>query len=243
MWFGRFRLGSCGDGLHSWLLWLLGSNLCRRRWHALCNGLGVLGDHRRRGVLLSLHLMMRLLVGLWLNLALHRRMLRLMLDRNLGLLLNHVLLLRLLLLVVMLLTVVLVVRSALLVLLIVLFGRRIGRSGSYGSNSLYGRRLLNRLLILVVVLLIVVRLWLRLRRMLWLMLLRLYRCYLRCLRLRLLLLNLLLSLRLWIVLSRFCFQLLLRRTQRRNLLPLLDQRVGRSLLRRCIVVQHPLSDR
>lgn len=162
MWLGRFRLGRWGDGLHSWLLWLLGSNLWRRRWHALCYGLRVLGDHRCRGVLLSLHLMMRLLVGLVLNLALHRSVLRLMLDRNLGLLLNHVLLL---LLVVMLLTVVLVVRSVLLVMLIVLLGRGVGRIGSYGSYSLNGRLLLNRLLILVVVLLIVVRLWLWLRRM------------------------------------------------------------------------------
>lgn len=171
-----------------------------------------------------------------LNLALHRR--RLVLDRNLGLLLNHVLLLLLLLLlVVMLLTVVLVVRGVLLILLVVLFGSRVGRSGSYSLNRLL-------LLVLVVVLLIVVRLCLRLR--LGMMLLSLHRRNLHCLlKLRLLLLlllNLLLS-RLWIVLSRFGLQLLLRRTQRRYLLPLLDQRVGRSLLRRGIIVQHSLGDR
>lgn len=40
--FWWIRLGRCDDGLNRWGL-LLGTNLWR--WHALCNGLGVLGDH------------------------------------------------------------------------------------------------------------------------------------------------------------------------------------------------------
>lgn len=45
LWFWRFRLGRCDDRLNRWrlLLLLLGTNLWG--WHALCNGLGVLGDH------------------------------------------------------------------------------------------------------------------------------------------------------------------------------------------------------
>lgn len=181
----------------------------------------------------SLHLLVGLLLGLYLTLY-YRNMLRLMLDRNLGRLLNYVLLWWLVVMLLLLLTVVLIVRSVLLILLVILFSSRIDRRRSYGGNRLNGRLLLlNLLLTLVVVLLIVMRLRLRL------MLLRLQRRNLRRLRL---LLNLLLSW-LWIVLSRFAFQLLLRRTQRSNLLSLLDQRVGRTLLGRGIIIQHSLSDR